>query len=63
MSIAKSSIKSQAMLGSSEWDSAIEEAKRQIKDLRKAIKVFTEKKNEGLKWPGFNPGREKVRTA
>lgn len=49
MSIEKSRGKSQF----SEWDEAIEEARSQIKDLRKAIKVFAEKRDAGLKWPGF----------
>jgi hypothetical protein len=36
-----------------EWDSAIAEAKEQIKRLKSSIKLWESMREKGEKWPGF----------
>jgi hypothetical protein len=58
MSAAKASTKNLTGVGrQNPWDTAIREAKQQIKELRKAIKVFGQHKDEGNEWPGFKKSR------
>lgn len=36
------------------WNEAISEAEQQIRELKKAVKVYKVNRDEGRQWPGFN---------